>query len=190
MRCLIADDHPLMRQALRSTIAAHWPHARIAEAASFPEAWSLAPRFPDLCLVDLAMPGASPGEGVARLRAAAPEARILVITGLDDAALKDAVLVKGATGVIGKSTEPEAMVAAIRAALNHGPEPAPARPALSPRQETVLRLIAQGLTNKQIAGRLTISPATVKIHVAAILAHLGAANRTEAVSLARNLGLV
>ena len=195
MRCLIADDHPLMRAALRTTIVAHWPDAEVAEAASFPGAWSLAPRFPDLCLIDLAMPGATPCEGVARLRAVAPQARILVITGLEEAGLAETVLVMGASAVIGKTLEPDAMVAAIRSAIAGIVPPTRSaelvgRTALTPRQEAVLGLVARGLTNKQIAARLGISPATVKIHMGGLLANLGAANRTEAVARARVQGLL
>jgi DNA-binding NarL/FixJ family response regulator len=179
-----------MRQALAVTIRAHWPAARIAEAADFPQAWATAEAGADLCLVDLAMPGAEPLEGVARLQERLPDAAILVTTGLAEAPLLAAVRGLGVAGLIPKTLDPEATVAAIRNALQGRSIDMAPQPALPPRQAQVLQLIAQGLTNKEIAARLGIAPATIKIHVSALLANLGAANRTRAVAEARRKGLV
>ena len=189
MRCLIADDHPLMRQALVETVRGRWPGARIDEAADFGEAADKLAVEPDLCLIDLSMPGADPLEGIARLRRRAPHTRLLVATGLTDPALLDAVRGLGVAGIIPRTLDSEAILAAIGDALGDGARPAPAA-ALPPRQLQVLELLSHGLPNKEIAARLGIAPATAKIHVAALLANLGVSNRTKAVAEARRRGLV
>ena len=195
MRCLICDDHPLMRQALVTTIRGHWPDAMVQEATSYHQAWSLIEDAPDLCLVDLAMPGAEPCEGVARLRALAPATAILVVTGLGDEQLLNDIRRCGVAAILPKTLEPEEMVAAIDDAMQRTSSP-PAAVAhssprrLPPRQTAVLRLMSQGLTNKEIAARLLIAPATVKIHVSRIIEHLGASNRTDAVARAQLRGII
>ncbi|WP_296595986.1 response regulator transcription factor [Phenylobacterium sp.] len=183
MRGLICDDHPLMREALAAAMRDRWPGLDLAEAGDYPAAWALAETRPDLCLVDLGMPGAEPLEGLAGLRARAPKALLLVLTGLTDPALLAAVRGCGVDAVFSKNADPQALIEAIRAA-------APAlqaleAPPLPPRQQEVLELLAQGLTNKEIARRLAISPATVKIHVARVTSWLGAVNRTDAVARAQ-----
>lgn len=191
MRCLIAEDHPLMRRALIDTVLANWPGARVDEARDYDEALAKLEFEPDICLIDLAMPGAEPLEGVARLRRRAPTARILIATGLSDQVLLDNVLATGVAGIIPKTLEPEQIVAAIARAMDghEGLTVSPA-PTLPPRQMQVLELLAHGLTNKEIAAHLGIAPATAKIHVAALLANLGVSNRTKAVTEARRRGLV
>lgn len=188
MRGLICDDHPLVRQALVAALRARWPGAAFDEAGDFPAAWALAEERPDFCLVDLAMPGAEPVEGLAGLRARAPEAALLVVTGLIDEALLLRVRACGVSALLSKNSEPGALIDAIAAAVPRlrATEPVP----LPPRQEDVLRLIATGLTNKEIALRLRLSPATVKIHVSRAIAALGAANRTDAVQRAQRAGLI
>lgn len=183
MRGLICDDHPLMREALAGAMRDRWPGLELAEAGDYPTAWALAEAGRDLCVVDLGMPGAEPVEGLVGLRARAPRALILVLTGLTDTALLEAVLSCGVDAVFSKNTGPEALIDGIRAA-------APAlqaleAPPLPPRQQEVLELLAEGLTNKEIARRLAISPATVKIHVARVTSWLGAVNRTDAVARAQ-----
>lgn len=184
MRGLICDDHPLMRQALAGTLARRWPGLRLDEAGDWPTAWALAEVVPDFCLVDLGMPGAAPEAGLAGLHARAPAATLVVLTGLEDAALVGRIRASGhAAAILSKNAEPEALLGAIVASL---PGLAgTARPGLAGRQREVLELIALGLTNKEIAQRLGIAPATVKIHVSRLIAALGASNRTEAAALAR-----
>ncbi len=183
MRGLICDDHPLMREALAGSLRDRWPSLVLDEAGDYPAAWSLADAGPDFCLVDLGMPGAEPVEGLNALRARAPHAVIVVLTGLTDAVLLAAVRACGVAAVLSKNTEAATLIDAI-AAL------APSLQALEasrlpPRQQEVLGLLAEGLTNKEIARRLGISPATVKIHVARLSTWLGAANRTDAVARAQ-----
>lgn len=212
--CLICDDHALVRDALAATIRRRWPSAEILQAADFPTAWALAGRLPDLCLADLDMPGADARAGIAGILAVAPETRLLVITGLADDRLMLDLLAAGVAGFASKALDADIIAAAIGLVLAGGrylpprlaemaaggvipPPPstpgvraAPAKDPLTPRQRDVLRLMADGLSNKDIARRLDLSPATVKTHVAHLIAIIGAANRTEASALARGRGLI
>lgn len=188
MRGLICDDHPLMRQALLAALRARWPAAVFDEASDYPTAWALASASPDFCVVDLAMPGAPPEAGLAELRSRAPAAMLLVITGLTDAVLLDRIRAFELTALLSKNSEPEALIEAIGAAVPGLRAAEAVR--LPPRQEDVLRLASTGLTNKEIALRLGISPATVKIHVSRAITALGAANRIDAVRRAQRAGLI
>lgn len=209
--CLICDDHALVREAVAGLVRRRWPEAGILQAGDYTEAWRLAGHAPDLAIVDLAMPGAGPLAGVGGIMSAAPSARVLVLTGQDDDDLMLALLRQGVAGFASKTLEPGVLAAAVelvaaggrylppRLAELAGTAPRAAPPAavsppssltVSERQRSVLRLMAEGRTNKEIARQLALSPATVKTHVATLIAILGAANRTEAVSRARTAGLV
>jgi DNA-binding NarL/FixJ family response regulator len=209
--CLICDDHDLVREALAGAVASRWPAIRITQAANFPDAWALAAAIPDLCMVDLAMPGADERAGIAGLRAAAPAVPILVITGSHDDRLLLDLLSDGVAGFVPKTSGTGIIMAAIDLVLAGGrympprvaelaahasPEPEaapdarPARPMVTPRQADVLRLVALGHSNKEIARDLILSPATVKTHVAQAIAAIGATNRTDAAIRARALGLI
>lgn len=183
MRGLICDDHPLMREALTGALQARWPDLVLVEAADYPAAWAAAEAGVDFGLVDLAMPGAEPLPGLSALRAAAPGATLLVVTGLADDILLRRVMDCGVAAVLSKNLDVAALIEAIAAAVPGLRELAPAP--LPARQQEVLALLAQGLTNKEIARRLGISPATVKIHVARLVSWLGAVNRTDAVARAQ-----
>jgi DNA-binding NarL/FixJ family response regulator len=188
MRGLICDDHPLMRQALLIAIRGRWPGVELQEAANFPEAWDLAATGPDFCIVDLAMPGAAPLEGIGRLRKLAPDASLVVLTGLGEESLLGDVRKLGVAAVLPKSLDASALLKRFSELLPQlsgtAAEPLP------PRRREVLRLLGQGLTNKAIAARLGIAPATVKIHVSRLIEQLGASNRTDAVSRAQRAGLI
>lgn len=207
--CLICDDHAMMREALAGAVAIGWPQARISQAADFPSAWSAAAARPDLILSDLVMPGAGPVEGVRRLREAAPGVPILVITGNEEDEVLLALLGLGIAGFAPKTSKSAIIEAAIRlvlaggrylpprlAELATGPSAGattstpPPGVRLTERQTDVLKLIATGESNKQIARELDLSPATIKAHAAAAMAALGAVNRTEAVVKAREMGLI
>jgi len=188
MRGLICDDHPLMREALAAAMCDRWPGLVLDEACDYPTAWTLADAGPDFCLVDLGMPGAEPVAGLSELRARAPSATLLVLTGLTDAALLQAVRACGVAELFSKNTEAEVLIDAIAAAVPGLQAMAAAR--LPPRQQEVLGLLGEGLTNKEIAQRLGISPATVKIHVARVTSWLGAVNRTDAVARAQRGRLI
>lgn len=203
-RCLIADDHELVRGALAAAVAGRWPDAEVTEAADFPAAWAAA-AGQDLILADLLMPGATGPEGIARLHALAPATPLMVITGThDDRTLLD-LLALGVAGFLGKTASTAVILAAIELVLAGGrylpprvaelaagagaariDEPAP----VSARQREVLRLIAGGRSNKEIALALQVSPATIKTHVASAIAALGAQNRTDAAVKARSRGWI
>lgn len=209
--CLVCDDHALMREALCGQIRLAWPEAKVHAASDFDEAKALAgAERPDLILCDLAMPGAVPVAGVEGVRKAAPAARIVVVTGHEDDALLMELFTLGVDGFVPKSVTGELLEAAIRLVLAGGqylpprvfdlaaangrgsaarlPDPDPLR--MSGRKLEVLRAIAQGYSNKEIAIALDLSPTTVKTHAAAIIAALGARNRTDAATKARELGLI
>jgi DNA-binding NarL/FixJ family response regulator len=208
-RCLICDDHALMRDALAGAVGLGWPEAAVALAADYPSAWEAASSAaPDLILSDLTMPGASPLDGIARLRAASPATPILVVTGNEDDALLLDLFDLGIAGFVPKTARAEAIEAAIRVLLagerylparlldlvgrRAGSPAAPSAPAarLTGRQAEILERMAAGQSNKTIARALDLSPSTVKTHAAAAFAALGAANRTEAVVRARELKLI
>jgi DNA-binding NarL/FixJ family response regulator len=209
--CLICDDHAMMREALAGAVALGWPQAAVTQAADFPQAWAAAAEVaPDLIISDLVMPGAGPVEGVRRLKQAAPGSPILVVTGNEEDEVLIALFELGIAGFAPKTSKSAIIEAAIRLVLAGGrylpprlaelaatkasggarADAAKAAPRLTERQTDVLARIAQGRSNKEIARELDLSPATVKAHIAAGLAALGAANRTEAVVRARELGLI
>lgn len=206
--CLICDDHALVREALAGTVARRWPDARILQATDYREAWDLAVTQPELCLIDLDMPGAMPLAGISALQVAAPAMPIIVVTGTQDDAVMLALIDRGVAGFAPK-TLTGAMVVAVIDLVLAGARYLPARLAelrvasamspprasraiktLSERQIEVIRLMAQGRSNKDIARELCVAPATIKAHVAQIIAIVGAANRTEASMRAQSLGLL
>lgn len=203
---LICDDHAMMREAMAGLIEVAWPEATIARAPDFPSAWEAITDNPDICICDLVMPGASPLEGIRALRARAPDTPILVVTGSEEDELLMALFELGIFGFVPKTARSAVIEAAITVILA-GERYIPARvldlvhasvglevqtsvPAvsmLSQRQIEVLRFIAEGQSNKEIARSLSLSPSTVKAHIAAAMAVLGAANRTAAVMIARRI---
>lgn len=205
MRVLIADDHPLVRDALARTVRELDADADVQEAGDFDALLRLALAAPaDLALLDLNMPGVNGSAGLRRLREMLPTLPVVVASGQDDAATIRAVLAAGAAGFIPKSERTEVLLNALRLVLGGGvyvpprslEEPAVAEPAaqataaaLTPRQRDVLRALSRGQPNKLIARELGLTEGTVKIHIAAILRALQARNRTEAVVRARELGL-
>lgn len=209
MFCLICDDHALIRDALSMTLANAYPEARVDVASDFIAGWALAEEKPDLIICDLGMPGSAAEPGIARLRELAPDARMIILTGIEDDETLLSILSLGVHGFVTKSTDHGIFEAAMKLVMAGGTYYPPrllalsqgARPEkrvsveaelgkLSTRQIDVLKLLMQGQSNKEIARELDISPATVKTHVAHIIACLGATNRTEAAMKARELGIV
>ena len=208
IKVLIADDHPLVRDALARTLRCVQPDALVLEAADFASALRvLQAESPQLALVDLHMPGMEPGlggvDGVRRLRLLCPGVPLVVASGEDDPAVIRAALQAGAVGFLPKAESPDVLQQALRlvlgggtytppqalADLQPGAAPRPDASGLTPRQTDVLRCLMRGQPNKLIARELGLTEGTVKIHIAAILRVLQARNRTEAVVVARNLGL-
>ena len=197
---IIADDHPLMRGALRQALATALPDVSIREACDLETLGQELRRGEpiDLVLLDLAMPGVSGFSGLLYLRSQHPEIPVVIISANEDRTVMRRCVEVGAAGFIPKSTEVELMREAIRQVLA-GEIWTPAdldllQPtdsavadmmrrlsSLTPQQLRVLMMLTQGLLNKQIAFALTVSEATVKAHVSAILQKLGVDSRTQAV---------
>ncbi len=197
---LVADDHPLFRQALTLAVTQVRPDARIVEAGSLDRAVTAVREATDLALIllDLNMPGAVGYSGVALLHADVPRVPILVVSGADRAAAFGQVSRFGAVGFVGKDAPLEAIESAIAAALNGDRMTPDADPqddiaarvaALTPMQLRVLLGVLAGRLNKQIAHDLRIAEATVKVHMTALLRKLDVGNRTQAAVAASALGL-
>ena len=209
IRILVADDHPVVRDGLVAMLATQRDFAVIAEAATGTEAVQKATAHPpDIVLLDLEMPELDGVQVIQRLHDLCPTARILVFTAFDtDDKIVGAVRA-GAHGYLLKGVPREELFRAIRLVSEGGsllqpivatklmqhvsgrtalpllPEP------LTEREMDVLNCLAQGRSNKEIAAQLSISERTVKFHMSAILGKLNAANRTEALTLAAQHGLI
>jgi two-component system, NarL family, response regulator LiaR len=204
IRLLLADDHPVLRDGLQAILDTDAEFEVVAQAGSGAEAVRLAEaRQPDVILMDLEMPDLDGVEAIRRIRAARPDARILVFTAFDTDERILGALQAGAQGYLLKGAPREELFRAIRVVhgggsllhpvvaskvLRHMSGPAPE--SLTERELEVLRLLARGLQNKEIAATLHISERTAKFHVSSILGKLGAGNRTEAVRLAAQQGLI
>jgi DNA-binding NarL/FixJ family response regulator len=198
---LIADDHPMVRDALASALGQAFPGARIATAGTLAQVQSELEREPetDALLLDLDMPGMDGLTGVALLRSAHPIVPIIVVSAARDAAVVRRAYEFGASAYIDKSAVLEEIVETVSAVLDGEiftpPESIPTdsfaqRAAqLTPQQWRVLALMVHGDQNKQIAHKLGVGEATVKAHVTVILRKLGVRSRTQAVIEARNLAL-
>ncbi|MBO9553578.1 response regulator transcription factor [Cellulomonas sp.] len=191
---LLADDHHLVRSGL-ATLLDGAPGLRVvAEAADGEQAVALDTELrPDVVLMDLSMPVLDGVEATRRIVAQRPDAQVVVLTSFSDHARVADALAAGAIGYLLKDCDPRDLVAAVRsAALGHAPlDPRVARallpsrtvsPAerLSAREREVLRLLGQGMANKQIARALGIAERTVKVHVGHVFRQLGVTDRTSA----------
>lgn len=208
-RVLIADDHPLYRDALRAIIPQALPNAQMSEAGCQKEVVDnvTSDSSFDLIVLDLNLPGATGLSCLRHLRETAQLTPIMVVSGNDDPATMRDVVMAGATGYVPKSASRQVLIDAIRVIMGGGtylPTAAvlalrqahtPAAPLtkvaapddLTSRQKKVLKLLAEGLSNKHIARELQISEITVKAHVSLILKKLGVANRVQAAMEARRL---
>ena len=197
MNVLIADDHPLVRDALARTVQQLAADVQVREAGDLDGLLRLAAQGDaDLALVDLNMPGMDGVAGLRRLRAAAPTLPVVVASGQEDAVTIRAVLAAGAVGFIPKSERSEVLLGALRLVQSGGTyvpsrlldaPPAAAAPGLTARQLDVLHLLLRGEPNKLIARELGLTEGTVKIHLAAIFRALNVRNRVEAVVASRKL---
>ena len=204
---VIADDHPLFRQALALAVARVRPDARIIEAGTLASAARAVSEADGLALImlDLKMPGAVGYSGIALLHAERPDVPILVVSSAEGAAAAEEARAFGAIGFLHKDSDLSAIEAAIGRALAgtvspvRRPEPAGEGATideirghvagLTPTQLKVLIAVLGGQLNKQIAHGLGISEATVKAHMTAIMRKLDMRNRTQAALVARSLGL-
>lgn len=205
-RIIIADDHPLVRGALRQAVASAVPGSAIVECGDLDELTNELEQNhdADLVLLDLAMPGVRGFSGLMYLRAQHPGVPVVVVSGNEDRMVMRRCIDFGASGFIPKTTEMDAMRVAIRNVLDGGtwtpPDVDLSTPAdrdtadivrrlssLTPQQVRVLMMLSEGLLNKQIAYELSVSEATVKAHVSAILQKLGVESRTQAVIAASKI---
>ena len=205
---LVVDDHTVVRRGLAALLATEPGIRVVGEAANGLEAVERAATLrPQVILMDLVMPGMDGVEATTQILARDPEAQVLVLTSFGSDAKVFPAIRAGAVGYLLKDTTPEDLVRAIRRTaagesplnpgvarrllreLAHEEHEAPKGEALSPRETEVLRLLARGLGNLAIGGRLFISEATVRTHVSSILAKLGVANRTQAALYALREGL-
>lgn len=208
LRVVLVDDHALVRSAIRQAIEAH-DISVVAEASSAEEVLELAPRLrPDIILLDVDLPGMSGVQVVRELAPRLPDTKIVMLTvATDRRTLLDAVRA-GAAGYLTKDLKPDALQRAVRG-IRHGDLAMPRRLAaavleelarggrgsragservLSGREDEVLRLLAEGLTDREIGEALQISPRTVETHVSNVLHKLGVRNRAEAARRYRDLG--
>lgn len=205
---LVADDHPLFREALRGAVQRVLPDVQLREAEDVEALYALAEAEPDadLLLLDLNMPGAQGFSALVHLRALHPQLPIVMVSAREEPAVMRRALDHGAMGFIPKSADAATLGEAITRVLDGdrwAPASADAAPAatadehdaaqrlqgLTPQQFRVLQMLGEGLLNKQIGYELGVSEATIKAHMTAILRKLGASNRTQAVLIAGRLAL-
>jgi len=206
IRILIADDHTILRQGLKLILGEDPAFTVVGEAANGEEAVAQTLKLaPDIVLMDVKMPGMDGIEAARRIRAAQPQVRILMLTVSDTDQDLFGALKAGARGYLLKNAEARQVLEALHrvsageailpptlaarvldefAAPPQGPEP------LTGRETEIIRLIAQGLGNKEIAAALSLSENTVKTHVRHILDKLQLRSRAEAAAYAVQAGLV
>jgi DNA-binding NarL/FixJ family response regulator len=207
---LVADDHPVVLDGLVAMLNTQSDFEVVAQAATAQETLNLEnEHHPDILMLDLEMPDMDGVAVLEELRARHSPVRVIVFTAFDTDERILAAVKAGARGYILKGAPREEIFSAIRVVNSGGSllgslvassliqhvqnitqKEKPLYEELTPREMEVLALLAKGMTNKKIAAELVISERTAKFHVSAILSKLGAGNRTEAVSMAAQLGLI
>ncbi|WP_449061920.1 response regulator [Planomonospora algeriensis] len=204
IRIIVVDDHPVVRDGLREIFSTDEAFEVVGEAADGPEALALTRQVgPDLVLMDLRMPKMSGAELIRRLREQTPGIHVLVLTTFDNDADVLPAIEQGATGYLLKDTPRVELLRAAQAAargetvlsptvagLLKQKVRAPEQQTLSRRELEVLGMIARGATNREAAGKLFITEATVKTHLLHIFAKLGVKDRAAAVAAAYETGLL
>jgi DNA-binding NarL/FixJ family response regulator len=208
VRILVVDDHPVVRDGLVGMLGTQDDFEVVGEAANGGEAVELVQSDPpDVVLLDLEMPGMDGVTVIRQLRALGSPASVIVFTAFDEDERILAAVEAGAQGYLLKGAPRAELFEAIRVVHGGGSllqpvvaskllrhiraeSAAPPESGLTAREREVLTLVARGLQNKEIARELEISERTVKYHVSSIMGKLGAGNRTEAVSIAAQRGLV
>ncbi|MCX5358447.1 response regulator transcription factor [Streptomyces sp. NBC_00124] len=210
VRVLVVDDQQLIRDGIAALLSIRPGITVVGTAVNGREAVEKAVELgPDVVLMDVRMPELDGVEAVAVLRGRAPECRVVMLTTFDDEEYVVQALRAGASGYLLKDLPAEELAQAIRlahagvtqldssvaarlaAALPHAaPDPPAVAPALSPREIDILRLVARGRTNREIAAQLYLSEGTVKNHISRILSRLALRDRTQAALRARDLGLL
>lgn len=204
---IIADDHPLFRGALRQALTGMEGGLQIVEAGDFSDARKAAADHPeaDIMMLDLTMPGVSGLSGLISLRAEYVGLPVVIVSASDDPSTIRRALDLGASGFISKSASMDEIREAVRTVLGgdicspNGFEPGAEQDpemaelisrlqTLTPQQSRVLGMLGEGLLNKQIAFELSVSEATIKAHVSAVLQKLGVDSRTQAVIQLTKIG--
>ncbi|MCL5952789.1 MAG: response regulator transcription factor [Chloroflexi bacterium] len=204
VRILIADDHPVVRTGLEGMLAGQVEFEVVGEATNGQQAVELADKLhPDVVLMDLRMPEMDGVAATSEIRRRRPDTQVLVLTTFDSDADILPAIEAGATGYLLKDAPREDLFRAIHAAAQGesflapavaarlvGRMRAPAEEALSVREIQVLTMISQGASNKEVGRQLHISEATVKTHLIHIFEKLGVSDRTQAVTVALQRGIV
>lgn len=205
-RIIIADDHPLFRNALCQAVKQVVTDAQIFECDSIGSLEILLGEETDidLILLDLRMPGANGFSGLVLIRRAFPDIPVVVISASDEQMIMQRAIEYGASGFIPKASELNQIATALQAVMNGSlwlPTPvaqstsleehefAQRLKTLTPQQLRVFMMLTKGLLNKQIAGEVNVSEATVRTHMTAIFRKLGVRNRTQAVLAANYLNV-
>ncbi len=205
IRIMLADDHPIVREGLAAVLGTQPDFEIVGQANDGLEAVDLASALkPDVVLLDLQMPGLDGMEALRAMRAENPGLRAIVFTASETDDRIIGAVQAGAQGYLLKGAPREELFNAIRVVARGGSLLSPVVAArlldrmhgtphaevLTEREREVLQRLAKGLQNKEIAAQLSISERTVKFHVSTILSKLGAANRTQAVGIARERGMI
>jgi DNA-binding NarL/FixJ family response regulator len=206
MKLLIVDDHAVLRDGLAALLGQASPGVEVVQARDVDAALVMIEAHPDLDIVvmDLLMPGVGGLEALDRLGRVRPGLPVIVLSSSEDPRDVRAALGRGALGYVPKSASHHTLLSAVALVLAgelYVPPlmvgaaaalepPQPATPSLTGRQADVLRLLAEGRSNKAIAAALGLSEKTVKVHVTAVLKALDAVNRTQAADASRRLGLI
>ena len=208
IRVLVVDDHTVVRSGLSAFLSVYDDLELVGEAAGGAQAVEICTgRGADVVLMDLVMPGMDGAAATKAIREACPQTQVLALTSFKEDDLVKGALQAGAIGYLLKNISGDELAAAIRAAhagrptlapeaaqaLIHvatHPKEEPLGGDLTKREMEMLLMMVEGLSNPDIAKKLFLSPSTVKFHVSNILMKLGAASRTEAVSMALRRGLV
>jgi DNA-binding NarL/FixJ family response regulator len=205
---VIVDDHPLFRGALRQAIGSIMPRARVIETNGIEELNGAlsSEKDIDLILLDLTMPGVQGFSGLIALRAQHPDVPVVIVSATEEVTIIRRAMEFGSSGFIPKSLNVDQIGAAIQSVLSGDTWTPPdvdltatedkettdlvrRLATLTPQQVRVLMMLSEGLLNKQIAYELSVSEATVKAHVSAILDKLGVDSRTQAVIVAAKIGV-
>ncbi len=208
LRIVVADDHAIVREGIRALLSAVDGYELVGTAETGPDAVRAAVTLrPDVLVMDIQMPGMSGIDATREIARVAPDVPVLMLTMFEDDESVFAAMRAGALGYVLKGASPDNMIRAIasvahgeavfgtgvaRRALAYlsGPRPDPTPFAeLTPREREVLDLIATGIGNAAIAGRLGLAPNTVSNHISNIFAKLRVASRAEAIVRARSAGL-